>query len=86
MNLGSFVRLLSDAHTIGSSSRRAGQGANDPIVIGEGTWIGAGATVLGGVTIGRGVVIAAGSVVTADIPDNVVAAGVPARAIRDLDD
>jgi len=34
--------------------------------------------VLQGVTIGSGCVIAAGSVVTEDLPDNVVAAGVPA--------
>jgi acetyltransferase-like isoleucine patch superfamily enzyme len=31
-----------------------------------------------GVTIGSGCVIAAGSVVTTDIPDNSIAAGVPA--------
>ena len=36
------------------------------------------AAVLQGVTIGSGCVIAAGSVVTEDLPDNVVAAGVPA--------
>jgi len=34
--------------------------------------------VLPGVTIGSGCVIAAGSVVTKDVPDNSVAAGVPA--------
>jgi len=36
------------------------------------------------VTIGNGVVIGAGSVVTRDIPDNCVAAGNPARVIREL--
>ncbi|HJA02786.1 MAG TPA: hypothetical protein H9797_05345 [Candidatus Gallimonas gallistercoris] len=38
--------------------------------------------VLPGVTIGRGSVIGAGSVVTKDIPENVVALGVPCRVIR----
>ena len=37
-----------------------------------------------GVTIGNNTVIGAGSVVTRDIPDNVVAAGVPCRVIRKI--
>jgi len=37
-----------------------------------------------GVTIGRNTVIGAGSVVTHDIPDNVLAAGVPCRVIREI--
>ena len=39
-------------------------------------------TVLQGVTIGSGCVIAAGSVVTHDLPDNCLAAGVPAEVKR----
>lgn len=49
-----------------------------PIVVGDNCWFGANVSVLQGVTIGSGCVIAAGSVVTEDLPDNVVAAGVPA--------
>ena len=49
-----------------------------PIVVGDNRWFGANVSVLQGVTIGSGCVIAAGSVVTEDLPDNVVAAGVPA--------
>lgn len=52
------------------------------IVVGDGAWIGYGATVLQGVTIGNGAVIAAGAVVTHDIPENAIAAGVPARIVR----
>jgi galactoside O-acetyltransferase len=37
-----------------------------------------------GVTIGKNTVIGAGSVVTRDIPDNVLAAGVPCRVIREI--
>lgn len=37
---------------------------------------------LSGVTIGRGAVIGAGSVVVCDIPDNAIAAGVPAHVIK----
>ena len=56
------------------------------MVIGNKTFIGAAPIVLPGVTIGRSVVIGAGSVVTRDIPDNVVAAGNPARVLCTLDE
>ena len=55
-----------------------------PITVGDGCWIGAGSIILGGVTIGDGTTIGAGSVVTKSIPSRVVAAGNPARIIRDL--
>ena len=55
-----------------------------PITIKEGVWIGANVTVCGGVTIGKGTVIAAGSVVTKDIPDGVLAGGIPCKVIREI--
>ena len=55
-----------------------------PVSIGDGSWLGHGAVVLPGVTIGRHVVVGANSVVTSDLPDNCVAAGVPARVIKQL--
>jgi acetyltransferase-like isoleucine patch superfamily enzyme len=55
-----------------------------PVSIGDGSWLGHGTVVLPGVTIGRHVVVGANSVVTGDLPDNCVAAGVPARVIRRL--
>ena len=57
---------------------------NKPITLGNGCWIGAGAIILGGVTIGDGTVVGAGSVVTKSLPERVVAAGNPARVIREL--
>ena len=55
------------------------------IVIEDDVWVGAGAIVLDGVRIGRGAVIAAGAVVAADVPAHTVAAGVPARVVREID-
>lgn len=43
-------------------------------------------TILKDVHIGNNVIIGAGSLVNKDIPDNSVAAGVPARVIMSLDD
>lgn len=55
-----------------------------PIIIGKNVWIGANATILSGVTIGDNSVIAAGAVVTKDVPANVVAGGVPAKNIKQI--
>jgi acetyltransferase-like isoleucine patch superfamily enzyme len=55
-----------------------------PVHICEGAFIGARSIVLKGVTIGRGAVIGAGSVVTRDVPPGVIAAGNPARVIRQI--
>jgi len=53
-------------------------------VLEENVWLATGVTVLAGVTIGRNSIIAAGSVVTKDIPSNVIAAGVPAKVVKQL--
>jgi len=52
------------------------------ITIGDDVWLGVGVIVLDGVHIGNGAVIGAGSVVTSDIPENTIAAGVPAKVIK----
>ncbi len=54
------------------------------VSIGSGSWLGHGTVVLPGATIGRHVVVGANSVVTGELPDNCVAAGVPARVIKRL--
>jgi acetyltransferase-like isoleucine patch superfamily enzyme len=37
---------------------------------------------MGGITIGKNSMVGAGAVVTADVPDNAVVVGVPARITR----
>lgn len=55
------------------------------VVIGNNVWIGDKATILAGVHIGDNVIIGANSVVTHDIPSNCMAAGMPARVIKQLE-
>lgn len=55
-----------------------------PVIIKNGAWISVGAIILPGVTIGENSVIAAGAVVTKNIPDNVIAGGVPAKVIKEV--
>lgn len=84
--IGHGAQIVSAGHRIpplasGESMRFSGPEAA-PISIAEEVWIGAGAIVLPGTTIGSGTVIAAGAVVTKDLPENVIAGGVPASIIR----
>ena len=57
-----------------------------PVVIEDDVLIGANAVILEGVRVGRGAVVAAGAVVVADVPENTVVAGVPARIIKRKDE
>jgi virginiamycin A acetyltransferase len=49
--------------------------------IGAGAWVGSGAIVMA--DVGRDTIVGAGAVVTKPLPDRVIAAGVPARVLRD---
>lgn len=82
--LAAGVHVLSGAHTHGMSSLdlpvRDQAGVRRMVCIGAGSWIGSAAVVMA--DVGSGAVIGAGAVVVKQIPDNVVAAGVPARVLR----
>ncbi|HVN70875.1 MAG TPA: acyltransferase [Desulfomonilia bacterium] len=60
-------------------------GASSPVTIGNNVWLGDSSIVCKGVSIGDNSIIGAGSVVTRDIPENVIAAGNPAKVIKKLD-
>lgn len=85
-DIGPEVRFLTGSHEIGTANRRAGRGLNYTIRIEDGCWIGAGSTFVGDITVHESTVIGACSLVNKDIPCNVVAAGVPAKVIRQLTD
>ncbi len=56
-----------------------------PIVIGSNVWLARNVTVLPGSKIGDHTVVAAGSVVRGELPRRVLAAGNPARPVKELD-
>jgi len=53
------------------------------ISVGEDVWIGASVTVLDGISIGKGSIIGAGAVVRESLPEYSIAAGIPAKKIKD---
>ncbi len=58
---------------------------NNPVVIGDGCWIGTGAVILPGTRLGRNVAVAGGAVVRGEFPDHSVVGGVPAKVLRSYD-
>ena len=83
---GPRVTVLTSGHPVHPDMRAGGISYTAPVRIKQGAWIGACTTILPGVTIGENSVIGAGSVVTHDIPDNVIAMGVPCRVVRSFDE
>ncbi len=83
---GPNVTIVTATHAVCPELREQGYQYNLPVHIGRNCWLGAGVTVLPGVTIGDNSVIGAGSLVTRDIPANVVAYGVPAKVVREIDE
>ena len=76
---------ISDADWHGIYDRSEPVGKTKPIILKDNVWIGDSAIVCKGVTIGENSIIGAGAVVTKNIPANVVAAGNPAKVVKNLD-
>ena len=72
----------SDWHDI---YNRITMGRTEPVAIENNVWIGDSAIVCKGVTVGENSIIGAGAVVVDNIPANCVAAGNPARVVKQLD-
>lgn len=74
--------MASDVHKIVDIA--TGERLNPPadILIGDHVWLAEGVKVYKGASIGSGSVVGAYSVVTGAIPENSVAAGTPARVLR----
>jgi maltose O-acetyltransferase len=80
------VQLLTATHPVDPEPRRVGWEYGEPITLADNVWLGGGVIVCPGVTIGQDTVVGAGAVVTRDLPAGVVAAGVPARVLREIGD
>ena len=83
--IGSEVTIYdSDFHELSAAHRRGGRPRMAEVELEEDVFVGDRVLILKGVRIGRGSVIGAGSVVCGPIPEGVVAAGNPARVLREL--
>ena len=87
---GRFVYIGDNSHGLLSKEEMLTRPSRRPLVskgdvfIGKNVWLGDKVTVLAGVHIGDNAIVGANSVVTKDLPSNCVAAGVPARVIREI--
>mgnify|MGYP001557095891 FL=1 len=82
--IGPHCQFYTPQHPMDYVERREEKETAYPITIGEDCWLGGNVVVCPGVTIGNRCIIAAGSVVTKDIPDDSLAADVPAVVKRSL--
>ena len=82
--IGPNVSIYTACHPLNPVERNRAIEWSRGVTIGDNVWIGGSVTICPGVTIGNNVTIGAGSVVVKDIPDNCVAVGNPARAIKQL--
>jgi virginiamycin A acetyltransferase len=85
--LAAGVHIPSGPHSHGtdlSAPIHDQPGALRVVRIGAGAWIGSNAVVMA--DVGRNTIVGAGAVVTRPLPERVVAAGVPARVVRRLDE
>lgn len=84
--LGPYVVISTAQHVFRNGSVRFGGNIARPVVIGRGTWVGAHSSVKCGTRIGKGSLIAANAFVSRDLPDRVIAGGVPANVIKPNED
>jgi acetyltransferase-like isoleucine patch superfamily enzyme len=84
--IGTNVEIVdSNFHGISPKNRFGGNDVEkDDVTIEENVFIGNNVSILKGVTIGSNSVIGNGTIVTKDIPENVIAAGCPAKIIKYL--
>jgi acetyltransferase-like isoleucine patch superfamily enzyme len=76
---------ITDSDWHGIYDRSMPPNETNQVILKKNVWIGDSAIVCKGVTIGENSIIGAGAVVTCNIPPNVIAAGNPAKIIKQLD-
>lgn len=84
LKIGNHVDIASEAmiynseHDLESEKFEA---TEEPVEIGDYSFIGPRVIILPGVTVGKGAIVAAGAVVTRDVPEFAIVGGVPAKVI-----
>lgn len=81
---GPRVGIYTSNHAIDADERARGACYAKPVRVGNRVWLGAGVHINQGVAIGDATIIGSGSVVTKDVPEGVLAAGVPCKVIREI--
>jgi acetyltransferase-like isoleucine patch superfamily enzyme len=83
--LAAYCYLIGGGHESGDPGQpiQEQQAVSHGVTLGDNVWLGAGVKVLDGVTVGADCIIGTGAVVSSDIPERSVAAGIPARVIRE---
>lgn len=71
-----------DSHSIIDEASQQRINYAEDIHISNHVWIGADAKLLKGVIIGENSIISTGAIVTSSVPNNVIAAGIPAKIIK----
>ncbi len=75
--------LTSDNHTIFDATTKQRINPAGSIHIGDHVWLGLQTVILKGATVGSGSIVGLRAVVSGSIPENCMAAGVPARVVRE---
>ncbi len=78
VDIASEVMIYNSEHNVNAGDFEA---TEEPVRIGDYTFIGPRVIILPGVTLGKGSVVAAGAVVTKDVPAFTIVGGVPAKEI-----
>ncbi|CAM6091608.1 unnamed protein product [Calypogeia fissa] len=86
VKFGPKVQIYTATHPLDGTQRTTPPylEGGKPIKIGNNVWLGGGCIICPGVSIGDNSTIGAGAVVTKNVPANVLAAGNPARVIKEL--
>lgn len=82
--VGYETLFVTVSHRIDHQDRRAGEGTEEPIVVGNGVWIGSRVMILPGSIIKDGCIVAAGAIVRGVCDPHGLYGGVPARRVKDL--
>ena len=84
--IGHNVTFINDKYPRATTAEGILQGEKDwvciPTLVKKGASVGSSSTILSGIKIGENALVGAGSVVTKDVPAHAIAAGNPAKILR----